>query len=780
MMATSPLSATADGLTRRNSKLKKSPENDLALPLLSDDKLAKVQTELDQSDSLDTKKSLFTFSPHQERPRYVTYGLEANSYALLGLTFVASIVRLYKIATPSQVVFDEVHFGGFASKYIKGKFFMDVHPPLGKLLIAAAGTLSGFNGDFDFKEIGKDYLEPKVPYVTMRLLPGILGVLLVPIAYITMRNCGFSNISSVLASTLLIFENGFATQSRLILLDSILVFFIGLSTMMWTDFLSTQDEPFTFTWWYPLVMTGVSLGLSISVKWVGLFVIATVGFSTVMNLWELLGDVKRISWTKFAKHFLARAFCLIVIPFGIYALMFQVHFLVLVNNGTGNGFMSPEFQSTLHGNKVEDTFKEVAFGSRVIFRHSGTNGGYLHSHNLFYPTGSKQQQITCYPFRDTNNDWIIKPTLETINGTLQEVTMGPFDRVKIGDTIRIAPVSDNENHNEVSAYGAKGFLGDTNDYWRIEVPDWDGKYPYIDAMKTKFRLIHVNSGCKLFSHNVKLPEWGSGQQEVTCAKSGRHTHYQTVPTNATKVNYPKPGFWGKFFELNKKMWTVNSGLTGSHPFDSRPHQWPGLRRGISFWTDKKGGPGQVYLIGNPFIWWLGSMSCFAFVIGLLAYAVMYKRKIYVISSCKICCVVLLNSGLIKIFRLYELGFPKNDIVVHGLVLAFGSLLFDEKTALFYSILLFGALFDFATHRLTPASRSLIAVVIGIVAIWMFWQFSPLTYGTGMSKEHCEWIKWKKTWDWNCRITPETHHQEKPVPAQHVGNDEHPVKIDNSD
>ena len=48
---------------------------------------------------------------------------------------------------------------------------MDVHPPLAKMLIALCGWLAGFNGDFDFKDIGKDYLEPGVPYVAMRMFP---------------------------------------------------------------------------------------------------------------------------------------------------------------------------------------------------------------------------------------------------------------------------------------------------------------------------------------------------------------------------------------------------------------------------------------------------------------------------------------------------------------------------------------------------------------------------------------------------------------------------------
>jgi len=60
-------------------------------------------------------------------------------------------------STPSDISasFDEVHFGKFAARYIKTRYFVDVHPPLAKLLITAAAFIFGFNGDFDFKEIGK-------------------------------------------------------------------------------------------------------------------------------------------------------------------------------------------------------------------------------------------------------------------------------------------------------------------------------------------------------------------------------------------------------------------------------------------------------------------------------------------------------------------------------------------------------------------------------------------------------------------------------------------------
>ena len=47
-----------------------------------------------------------------------------DSKLVLILVIFALCIRLPYIHNPRQVVFDEVHFGGFANKYISRKFFM--------------------------------------------------------------------------------------------------------------------------------------------------------------------------------------------------------------------------------------------------------------------------------------------------------------------------------------------------------------------------------------------------------------------------------------------------------------------------------------------------------------------------------------------------------------------------------------------------------------------------------------------------------------------------------
>lgn len=722
---------------------------------------------------------------------------------MLGVTILGAIIRLFRIYQPSSVVFDEVQyvafyctppsilfpaneyspsFGGFASKYIKGKFFMDVHPPLAKLLITLFGWLAGFNGDFDFKEIGKDYVEPGVPYVAMRMFPAICGILLVPVVFLTLKAAGCRTFTSAMGAGLIIFENGLLTQARLILLDSPLVLATAFTTMAFLSFTNQHElgptRAFQPSWWFWLAMTGLGLGATISIKWVGLFTIAWVGSLTLVQLWVLLGDTKTVTTRIWLKHFMARFFCLIVIPATFYLSMFAIHFLCLVNPGEGDGFMSSEFQSTLNSKSMQDVPADVLMGSRVSIRHVNTQGGYLHSHPLMYPTGSKQQQITLYPHKDENNVWLLENQTqplningEPINGTDAWDKLDPTF-IKNGDVLRLyhinthrrlhshdvrPPVTEQDWQNEVSAYGYEGFEGDANDYFRVEIVGKQSKggvaQERLRTIETKFKLVHIMTGCVLFSHKVKLPEWASEQQEVTCAKGGtlpnslwyvEYNEHPVLGADAEKVNYQNPGFFGKFWELQQVMWRTNAGLVESHAWDSRPNSWPILKRGINFWgKDHR----QIYLIGNPIVWWSSTLAIVAYVlfkgIAVLRWQrsyrdydnVTFKRFDYEIGM----------SVLGWAFHYFPFYLMQRQLFLH-----------HYFPALTFAVIALCQILDFLTARVAALGIRENSIInkttttsFLVLSAAVFMIYAPLAYGNTWTKSECKRVKLFDSWDFDC-------------------------------
>ena len=675
---------------------------------------------------------------------------------------------------------------------------MDVHPPLAKLLITLAGWLAGFDGEFDFKDIGKDYLEPGVPYVAMRLLPAMLGVLTVPTMFLTLKASGCKTMTAAMGASLLIFENGFVTQSRLILLDSPLIICTAFTALAWTCFTNQHElgpsRAFDATWWFWLAATGLGLGATVSVKWVGLFTIAWVGSLTVLQLWVLLGDATTVTPRKWFKHFFARAFCLIIIPVAFYVAMFAIHFTCLVNPGDGDGFMSSEFQATLNSKAMQDVPADVVFGSQVTLRHHNTQGGYLHSHPHMYPGGSQQQQITLYPHKDENNIWILENQTQPI--TADNVTIpGPYawnnistDYIKDGDIIKFyhstthrrlhshdvrPPVTEAEWQQEVSAYGYEGFEGDANDLFRVEIiksmsEGGDAK-KRLRTIQTKFKLVHVMTGCVLFSHKVKLPDWGFEQQEVTCAKGGtlpnsvwyiESNGHPMLGLDAEKVNYRNPGFLGKFWELQKVMWVTNAGLTESHAWDSRPPSWPTLRRGINFWgKDHR----QIYLIGNPAVWWSSSLAVVVYVVFKVFSVLRWQRgyRDY-------------DNVTFKRFD-YEIGITALGWAFHYFpfyLMARQLFLHHYFPALYFAIMALCQVYDFGANRIAAfglkdrpeIGRALIVLVVAF-AIGVFTLYAPLTYGNQWTQDSCRIVKLLDSWDFDCNTFYADVSTQKPPPEQ---------------
>ena len=147
--------------------------------------------------------------PEETNPFFINVKIDAMAL----LIFVVGIfTRILRLESPNHVVFDEMHYGKYASLYLKNTFFFDSNPPLGKMMIAFAGYLAGFDGKFTFDKIGQEY-PGEVPLWALRLIPALCGSLLTPSVYLIMTELGLSYYAGGLAAFMVLFgEFGFCLE----------------------------------------------------------------------------------------------------------------------------------------------------------------------------------------------------------------------------------------------------------------------------------------------------------------------------------------------------------------------------------------------------------------------------------------------------------------------------------------------------------------------------------------------------------------------------------------
>jgi len=523
-----------------------------------------------------------------------------------GVLLATAVTRFYKVNEPAWVCWDETHFGKMASWYINRTFFFDVHPPLGKMMIAGMGALTGYNGTHPFEKPGQPY-EDNTQYLGMRIGCTLLGCAIVPFSFLTVWEMTNSLLASFIAAVLLVFDIGVITLNRYILLDPILLFFISGSVFATAEFRSCVSHPFSRSWWFWLILSGCMLAGAISVKFVGLFVVLYVGIFTISQLWDILGDLSQ-PFLATVKHFLARAVCLIALPLALYTAAFFLHLSLLSKTGNGDGFYSSLFQSSLEGNRLYNATmpKEVAYGAVITLKNHRVGGGYLHSHFHLYPEGSgaKQQQVTTYAHKDENNQFVMKKWNEEPPNNTDSSSR--VELVRNGDLVRLehrmsrrnihshnvpAPVS--KRHFQVTGYGENG-TGDANDVWRLEIVGGrEGEV--VHTVTSRLKLHHYFVKCVLTASTKTLPKWGFEQGEVSCNPTIRDTnsvwniednHFSNLPNSS--VSELRPGFLSKFLEAHQVMLNGNSALKPKEgEMTSRPWEWPINLRGQWFSVQQK-------------------------------------------------------------------------------------------------------------------------------------------------------------------------------------------------
>ena len=158
--------------------------------------------------------------------------------------------RLYRLGFPDRILWDERYFPAMADKYLRGVYQFDLHPPLGKFIIAVGIAVLGN--------------EP----LGWRVMPTLFGLALLPLVAVLGWYCLKDRVGAMLLVTFFAVETMFIVNSRTGVMDIFLVFFVLATFIVALRAESSRQ----------VIFSCVLLGLAIAIKWAAFPVAVPVGY----------------------------------------------------------------------------------------------------------------------------------------------------------------------------------------------------------------------------------------------------------------------------------------------------------------------------------------------------------------------------------------------------------------------------------------------------------------------------------------------------------------------
>ena len=166
------------------------------------------------------------------------------------MVLVGLWARVWKLGFPGQRVWDEIYFPVMARKFLEGTYQFDLHPPLGKFIIAVGIAVFG-----------------DTP-IGWRVMPLLFGCAMIPLGAALGWYLMREKVAALLLAAFIAGETFLIAYSRIGIMDGILVFFT-LATLLAALRVERRSQ---------VLWVAVLLGLSISVKWAVLMVVVPVGY----------------------------------------------------------------------------------------------------------------------------------------------------------------------------------------------------------------------------------------------------------------------------------------------------------------------------------------------------------------------------------------------------------------------------------------------------------------------------------------------------------------------
>lgn len=254
-------------------------------------------------------------------------GRQTAKFFLL-VVFLSFFTHFLRYSYPAKVYWDENYHIASAQKYLNGVFFMEQHPPLGKLLIAAGEHLLQPNERTD-QFIATDYavdFDDDFSFAGYRLFPALLGWWTAPLLFLVLVLAIRHALFAFLFSLLYVFDNALIVHNRGAMLEGPLLFFTALSVLAFLLLREFKDNHRLFA--AASVIFGVALAAAITTKLLALVLILLVPAFAVI----LIPDWRKV--IRFGALFFLGFFAM-------FLTVWQIHFALgqrVVPQLAGNGY----------------------------------------------------------------------------------------------------------------------------------------------------------------------------------------------------------------------------------------------------------------------------------------------------------------------------------------------------------------------------------------------------------------------------------------------------------
>lgn len=207
----------------------------------------------------------------------------ATGLALAFVLVLSFFTYFYNAEFPPHVYWDENYHIASAQKYLNGIFFMEQHPPLGKLMIALgeylidanpqATTVQGMERR-DAEFITTDYatnFAPEFSFRGYRLVPAFLAWMTAGVLFGIFLLISRSALVATLLSFLYVFDNALIVHLRGAMLESTLLFFVATAILFFLLLLRFRERKREFLLCSALF--GVSIAGAATTKLFGLILV---------------------------------------------------------------------------------------------------------------------------------------------------------------------------------------------------------------------------------------------------------------------------------------------------------------------------------------------------------------------------------------------------------------------------------------------------------------------------------------------------------------------------